>query len=160
MSTIKEEEPQVTNTVNEQEEKNIEKKLSDLMEMGWILLEENCPLESCHCPLLKSLDGNKYCVKCEMWQFPDKGRSRQRYTDLVVKAHHELALRETAVMKVNNSPFNFNVFGKESILNSLKVKLAYLSSILNKTLDQNKTHQILKNMDLCMKNMKIINESM
>ena len=154
------EEPKVTSTTNEDEEKAIEKKLSDLMEMGWTLLEDNCPLESCHCPLLKSLDGNKYCVKCEMWQFPDKERSRQRYTDLVLKAHQELALRETGLMKINNNRFNFNYFGKESLLNSLKTKLAYLSSILNNTVDQNKTQQILQNMDLCMKNIKTINESL
>ena len=154
------EEPKVTSTTNEDEEKAIEKKLSDLMEMGWTLLEDNCPLESCHCPLLKSLDGNKYCVKCEMWQFPDKERSRQRYTDLVLKAHQELALRETGLMKINNNRFNLNYFGKESLLNSLKTKLAYLSSILNNTVDQNKTQQILQNMDLCMKNIKTINESL
>ena len=154
------EEPKVTSSDKEQEEKEIEKKLSDLMGMGWTLLEENCPLESCHCPLLKSLDGNKYCVKCEMWQFPDKERSRQRYTDLVLKAHQELAIRETGLMKINNKMFNFNVFGKETLINSLKTKLAYLSSILNNTLDQNKTQQILQNMDLCMKNIKTINESM
>ena len=154
------EEPKVTSTTNEDEEKAIEKKLSDLMEMGWTLLEVNCPLESCHCPLLKSLDGNKYCVKCEMWQFPDKERSRQRYTDLVLKAHQELALRETGLMKINNNRFNLNYFGKESLLNSLKTKLAYLSSILNNTVDQNKTQQILQNMDLCMKNIKTINESL
>ena len=158
MSTINEE-PKVTSTSKEIEEKDIEKKLSDLMDMGWTLLEENCPLESCHCPLLKSLDGNKYCVKCEMWQFPDKERSRQRYTDLVLKAHQELALRETGLMK-DNKRLNFNVFGKESLLNSLKTKLAYLSSILNNTSDQNKTQLILQNMDLCMKNIKTINESM
>ena len=158
MSTINEE-PKVTSTSKEIEEKDIEKKLSDLMDMGWTLLEENCPLESCHCPLLKSLDGNKYCVKCEMWQFPDKERSKQRYTDLVIKAHQELALRETGLMKIHNKRFNF-ISGKESLLNSLKTKLAYLSSILNTTLDQNKTQQILQNMDLCMKNIKTINESM
>ena len=158
MSTINEE-PTVTNTTQEDEDKMIEKKLSDLMDMGWTLLEENCPLESCHCPLLKSLDGNKYCVKCEMWQFPDKERSRQRYTDLVLKAHQELAVRETGLMKVNKR-FNFDVFGKESLLNSLKTKLAYLSSILNNNLDQTKTQQILQNMDLCMKNIKTINESL
>ena len=107
----------------------IEKKLTELLEMGWTLLEEKCPLESCNCPLLKSLDGNKYCVKCEMWQFPDKERYRQRYTDLVLKAHQELAVRETGLMKVNKR-FNFDVFGKESLLNSLRTKLAYLSSIL------------------------------
>ena len=158
MSTIKEE-PKVASTTKEEEEKVIEKKLSDLMEMGWTLLEENCPLESCHCPLLKSLDGNKYCVKCEMWQFPDKERSRQRYTDLVVKAHQELAIRETGLAKINKR-LDFNIYAKESLLNSLKTKLAYLSSILNNTVDQNKTQQILQNMDLCMKNIKTINESM
>ena len=155
----KKEESKVTTSQKEDEEKMIEKKLLDLMDLGWILLEDICPLETCHCPLLKSLDGNKYCVKCEMWQFPDKERSRQRFTDLVVKAHQELALRETNLMKINKKQFNFNVFGKESILNSLKAKLAYLSSILNNTLDQTKTHQILQNMDLCLKNIKIINQS-
>ena len=146
MSKINEE-PKVTSTTTEDEEKVIEKKLSDLMEMGWTLLEENCPLETCHCPLLKSLDGNKYCVKCEMWQFPDKARARQKHTDLVLKANQELALRETGLMKINKK-FNFNFFGKEALLSSLKTKLAYLSSILNTTLDQNKTQQILQNMDL------------
>ena len=153
------EEPQVTNTSKEDQEKEIEKKLSDLMNMGWTLLEESCPLEGCHCPLLKSLDGNKYCVKCEMWQFPDKERSRQRYTDLVLKAHQELAIRETGLTKINKR-FNFNAFGKQTLLNSLRAKLAYLSSILNDTLDQNKTQQILQNIDLCLKNIKTINESL
>ena len=157
MSTEKEKEQPTLS--KEDEEKEIEKKLSDLMSVGWTLLEDSCPLETCHCPLLKSLDGNKYCVKCEMWQFPDKGRSRQKHTDLVLKAHHELALRETGVAKINGR-FNFNVFGKASLLNSLKAKLAYLSSILNQTPDLTKTHQILQNIDLCLKNIKTINESM
>ena len=42
------------------DDKEIEKKLSDLLNIGWILLNEKCPLESCDCPLLKSFDGNKY----------------------------------------------------------------------------------------------------
>ena len=158
MSTINEE-PKVTNTTTEDEDKILEKKLTELLEMGWTLLEEKCPLESCDCPLLKSLDGNKYCVKCEMWQFPDKARYRQKYTDLVLKAHQELAIRETGLMKIHKR-FNFDMFGKESLLNSLKTKLAYLSSILNNNLDQTKTQQILQNMDLCMKNIKTINESL
>ena len=153
------EEPKITTTLKEEEENEIEKKLSDLMNMGWTLLEESCPLETCHCPLLKSLDGNKYCVKCEMWQFPDKERSRQKYTDLVLKAHQELAIRETGLTKIHKW-FNFNAFGKESLLNSLKAKLAYLSSILNETPDQNKTQTILQNIELCLKNIKTINESM
>ena len=141
------------------EEKQIENKLSDLMNVGWMLLEENCPLESCHCPLLKSLDGNKYCVKCEMWQFPDKVTTKQRYTDLVLRAHQELAIRETRLTNINKR-FNFNMFGKEALLNSLKAKLAYLSSILNETPDMIKSQQILQNIELCLKNIKTINESM
>ena len=138
---------------------DIEKKLSELLTIGWTLLEEKCPLETCDCPLLKSFDGNKYCVKCEMWQFPDKERSRQKYTDLVLKAHQELAIRETGLTKIHKR-FNFNAFGKESLINSLRAKLAYLSSILNETPDQNKTQTILQNIELCLKNIKTINESM
>ncbi len=153
------EEPEITTTTKIDEEKEIEKKLSDLMNMGWTLLEQSCPLESCHCPLLKSLDGNKYCVKCEMWQFPDKETTKQRYTDLVLKAHQELAIREMGLTKINKR-FNINMFGKEALLNSLRAKLAYLSSILNETPDMTKSQQILQNIELCLKNIRTINESM
>ena len=141
-------------------DKEIEKKLSDLLTIGWTLLDEKCPLESCDCPLLKSFDGNKYCVKCEMWQFPDKVRASQKYTDLVLKSNQELALRETRLAKIYKNSININIYGKESVLNSLRTKLAYLSSVLNQTQDLNKTQQILKNMELCLKNIKTINESM
>ena len=147
--------------VNEEkkDDKEIEKKLSDLLNIGWMLLDEKCPLESCDCPLLKSFDGNKYCVKCEMWQFPDKETTKQRYTDLVLKAHQELAIREMGLTKVNKR-FNINMFGKEALLNSLRAKLAYLSSILNETPDMTKSQQILQNIELCLKNIRTINESM
>ncbi len=145
---------------SKEEDKEIEKKLSDLLNIGWILLEEKCPLESCDCPLLKSFDGNKYCVKCEMWQFPDQVKAKQKYTDLVVKSSQEIALRETRLAKIYPTNINFNIYGKESILNSLRAKLAYLSNILNQTKDLTKTHQILENIELCIKNIKTMNESM
>ena len=146
----------------EKEDKNaeIERKLSELLTIGWTLLDEKCPLESCDCPLLKSFDGNKYCVNCEMWQFPDQVKARQKYTDLVVKSNQELILRETGLTKLYKNRINFNIYSKESALHSLKTKLAYLSSILNQTKDLNKTHQILQNIELCLKNIKIINESL
>ena len=53
--------------------------------------------------------------------------------------------------------FNYNV--KENILNALRIKLAYLSSILNETTDLDKTAMILKNIKLCIKDMKKVNES-
>ena len=142
------------------DDKEIEKKLSDLLNIGWILLNEKCPLESCDCPLLKSFDGNKYCVKCEMWQFPDQVKAKQKYTDLVVKSSQEIALRETGLARIYPHKINLNVYGKETVINSLKVKLAYLSSILNETPDQTKTQQILHNIELCLKNIKTINESL
>ena len=145
---------------SKEEDKEIEKKLSDLLNIGWILLEEKCPLESCDCPLLKSFDGNKYCVKCEMWQFPDQVKAKQKYADLVVKSSQEIALRETRLAKIYPTNINFNIYGKESILNSLRAKLAYLSNILNQTKDLTKTHQILENIELCIKNIKTMNESM
>ena len=145
---------------SKEEDKEIEKKLSDLLNIGWILLNEKCPLESCDCPLLKSFDGNKYCVKCEMWQFPDQVKAKQKYTDLVVKSSQEIALRETRLAKIYPTNINFNIYGKESILNSLRAKLAYLSNILNQTKDLTKTHQILENIELCIKNIKTMNESM
>ena len=142
------------------DDKEIEKKLSDLLNIGWILLNEKCPLESCDCPLLKSFDGNKYCVKCEMWQFPDQVKAKQKYTDLVVKSSQEIALRETGLARIYPHKINLNVYGKETVINSLKVKLAYLSSILNGTKDLTKTKQILENIELCIKNIKLLNESM
>ena len=141
-------------------ENDIEKKLSELLALGWTLLEEKCPLETCDCPLLKSFDGNKYCVKCEMWQFPDQVKARQKYTDLVVKTSQELVLKNTSLTKVYKTNLNFDIYGKASVLNSLKAKLAYLSSVLNQTKDLSKTQQILHNIELCLKNIKKINESM
>ena len=138
----------------------VERKLSELLAIGWTLLEEKCPLESCDCPLLKSFDGNKYCVKCEMWQFPDQVKARQKYTDLVVKSNQELVLRETGLAKIYKNSINFDIYGKETVLNSLKAKLAYLSSVLNQTKDLSKTQQILQNIELCLKNIKTINESL
>jgi uncharacterized Zn finger protein (UPF0148 family) len=144
------------------EDKNaeIERKLSELLTIGWTLLDEKCPLESCDCPLLKSFDGNKYCVNCEMWQFPDQVKARQKYTDLVVKSNQELILRETGLKKLYKNRINFNIYSKESALHSLKTKLAYLSSVLNQNKDLSKTHQILQNIELCLKNIKTINESL
>ena len=144
---------------NKGSDSDIEKKLSELLALGWTLLEEKCPLETCDCPLLKSFDGNKYCVKCEMWQFPDQVKARQKYTDLVVKSSQELVLKNTGLTKIYKN-INYDIYGKESVLNSLKAKLAYLSSVLNQTKDLSKTQQILQNIELCLKNIKTINESL
>ena len=138
----------------------LDERLSDLLSMGWTLVAESCPLESCHCPLLKSPDGTLYCVRCEMWQFPDKVRKKEKFTDLVLKQNQELAIKETAIAKLPKKMTDFSYTIKTNILNSLKVKLAYLSSVLNDNTDLNKTQKILENIQLCVKNIKMINESL
>ena len=137
----------------------LDEKLSDLMQMGWTLIAESCPLEKCHCPLLRSLDGNKYCVKCETW-LVDKEPRKQKFTDLVVKGVQALELKELGLAKPTRKIIDFSHTVKLNILNSLKVKLAYLSSTLNETTDLNKTQSILKNIKLCVKNIKMVNETM
>ena len=137
----------------------LDEKLADLMQMGWTLIAESCPLEKCHCPLLRSLDGNKYCVKCETWLF-DKESRKQKFTDLVVKGVQALELKELGLAKPTRKIIDFSHTVKLHILNSLKVKLAYLSSTLNETTDLNKTQSILKNIKLCVKNIKMVNETM
>ena len=71
--------------IKEEEEKEdenyigIEKKLGDLILRGWTMLADSCPLETCRCPLMRSPDGQKYCVNCEMWQFDNKKRQKKIY---------------------------------------------------------------------------------
>ena len=146
--------------LDEKESEILSHRLTDLLSMGWTLVPESCPLESCRCPLLKSPDGNLYCVRCEMWQFPNKEKKKQKYTDLVVKQSQELSIKETALAKLPKKMTDFSFTIKENMLNALRVKLAYLSSVLNDTTDLNKTKQILENIELCVKDIKIINESL
>ena len=137
----------------------LDERLSNLMEMGWTLVAESCSIESCRCPLLRSLDGNKYCVNCESWIF-DKERTKQQFTSLVVRGPQEVELKkEQAIAKRGRNMVDFNSTVRENILNALRIKLAYLSSILNETTDIDKTAMILKNIKLCIKDMKKINES-
>lgn len=154
MSTETKKEPETEPEI----EASLEEKLTNLIQSGWTLLPESCSLESCRCPLVRSLDGNKYCAKCEMWIF-DRDKRKQKYTDLIVRGITDLQIKELGIVKpprMLNYGYNLNV----NTLNSLKMKLAYLSSILNQTHDLNKTESILKNIELCLKTIKMVNESM
>ena len=81
-----------------------DKKLSDLMKRGWIMLSESCPLESCRCPLMKSPDGQKYCVQCEMWIFDHKPVKKKKFGELVpFKKPRENHTEISKKYKVNDS---------------------------------------------------------
>ena len=70
--------------INEEEEKedenyiDIEKKLENLILRGWTMSSDSCPLETCRTPLMRSPDGQNYCVNCEMWQFDNKKRQKKK----------------------------------------------------------------------------------
>lgn len=147
-----------THENKEEIESTLEEKLTNLIQRGWTLLPESCNLESCKCPLVRSLDGNKYCANCEMWIF-DKEKKKQRFTDLVVKGVQDLQLKELGLIKKPRVlTIDYSLNG--NTLNSLRIKLAYLSTILNETTDLNKTESILKNIELCLKNIKMVSENM
>ena len=72
----------------------VEKKLSDLLLRGWTMLADSCPLESCRVPLMRSPDGQKYCVNCEMWQFDNKKRKEKKFNELVpLKGKQEIEIK-------------------------------------------------------------------
>lgn len=107
-----------------------DKKLSDLMKRGWIMLSESCPLESCRCPLMKSPDGQKYCVQCEMWIFDHKPVKKKKFGELVPfkkprENHTEISKKYTFP---KDTRFN------HPILQTLTLKLNYLNEkLLNET---------------------------
>ena len=139
----------------------VDKKLSNLMMKGWILLADVCPIESCSCPLMKSPDGQKYCVGCEMWHFDKEKKVKQKFGELVsLKGKQNIQLKTTQsseVSKIQQNPVDFNITLNKTVLNSLQMKLAYLSNILNNEKEINKSKEILECMRICMENIQTAN---
>ncbi len=147
-----------TSSVNSQEEPvlGVDKKLADLMMRGWTLLAEVCPIESCGCPLMRNLDGQKYCCGCEMWHFDKDRPVKQRFGELVSlkgKQNIQTMPTHTEVSLPNKKEFNFSL-GK-SVVQSLQLKLAYLSNILNSESDLGKSKEILDCIQVCMNNISL-----
>ena len=59
-----------------------DKKLGELMLRGWTMLSDCCSVSSCACPLMRSPDGQKYCVNCEVWVLDNKKREKKNYNEL------------------------------------------------------------------------------
>ena len=136
--------------INEQEEldKQIEKKLGDLLLRGWTMLAESCPLESCKVPLMKSPDGQKYCVNCEMWQFDNKKRKEKKFNELIpLKGKQDIQLKHMELTNLNRKKVIPNFDSIEIILND---KLNYLANRLNQESDLRNIEDIMKTMNLMM----------
>jgi uncharacterized Zn finger protein (UPF0148 family) len=133
-----------------------EKKLADLMMRGWTMLEQSCPVETCRCPLMKNQLGQKYCVGCEMWHIEHERPVKQRF-DLVSmhgKQMVEVKNNHQELTKVTK-PLDFAFCVNKQLIQSLQVKLIWLSSILNTETDLERTQSILENIQKCIENIKI-----
>ena len=60
-----------------------DKKLGELMLRSWTMLAESCSVPSCQCPLMRSPDGQKYCVNCEEWIYDNKKREQKKFNELL-----------------------------------------------------------------------------
>ena len=142
--------PKIENEVSSEKEKDshkeedsiegTEKKLSDLMEQGWIMLSESCPLESCRCPLIKSPDGQRYCVQCEMWIFDNKNVKKKKLIPPTQKVKHTEISKKYPLPKegVFNHP----------ILQTLTLKLNFLNEKLINETDVYMINVITKDINL------------
>ena len=136
--------------INEQEEldKQIEKKLGDLLLRGWTMLAESCPLESCKVPLMRSPDGQKYCVNCEMWQFDNKKRKEKKFNELIpLKGKQDIQVKHMELTNPNKKKVIPNFDSIEIILND---KLNYLANRLSQESDLRNIEDIMKTMNLMM----------
>lgn len=131
----------------EKELEGIDKKLGDLMVKGWIMLSESCPLESCRCPLMRSPDGQKYCVNCESWIFDNQKRKKEKYHEIVPFSTREIQLKH---MELTKPPKKHNHHHENNVLKTLHMKLNYLSDRLRVETDLNLIEAVLKDMNLIM----------
>ena len=112
------------------------------------MLAESCPLESCKVPLMKSPDGQKYCVNCEMWQFDNKKRKEKKFNELIpLKGKQDIQLKHMELTNLNRKKVIPNFDSIEIILND---KLNYLANRLNQESDLRNIEDIMKTMNLMM----------
>ena len=67
-----------------------DKKLGELMLRSWTMLAESCSVPSCQCPLMRSPDGQKYCVNCEEWIYDNKKREQKKFNELFPSMNNQL----------------------------------------------------------------------
>ena len=65
-----------------------DKKLGDLMLRGWTMLADSCI--TCRCPLMRSPDGQKYCVNCEVWVYDNKKREPKKFSELFSSTNNQM----------------------------------------------------------------------
>ena len=136
---------------NEEDQfQEVYKKLGDLILRGWTMLAESCPLESCKCPLMRSPDGQKYCVNCEMWQFDNKKTKKKKFTDLVpLQGKQLLQVKHTELIQQKNFK-SIPIKIEKSVEELLHDKLQILAKRIYDEKDMKKIDEISKVMEQIM----------
>ena len=134
------------NLDEESEYNEVDKKLSALMLKGWMMLADSCPLESCRCPLMKSPDGQKYCVNCESWIFDPKKRVKKKFGELIPIGRPKG--KEAQVEHTEISERKVKPTANVDLLQTLNLKLNYLTNKLSQETDVHSLEVILKDINL------------
>ncbi|MCQ2816948.1 MAG: autoantigen p27 domain-containing protein [archaeon] len=150
---IKEEEKKEEDIEDEYNE--VDKKLSSLMMKGWTMMADSCPLDSCRCPLMKSPDGQRYCVNCESWIFEPKKRVKKRFSELVPLRNPKM--KEDERQHTEISQRTTNGISNVELLPVLNMKLNYLTNKLSKETDLHLIEVILKDINLSLDAIKKVN---
>ena len=79
-----------------------DKKLGELMLRGWTMLADSCV--SCNCPLMRSPDGQKYCVNCEVWIYDNKKREPKKYNELFQSRIPQLNQKSSEIQQKKEIP--------------------------------------------------------
>ena len=145
---------------NKKEEVSVDKKLANLLLLGWTMLADTCPVETCKCPLMRSLDGKKYCCGCEAWEnsakiekqeFKEIASNNIRKTKIEKEQQpKEIVKEEEKKEIIVTKKENVN----EKVIKVLKKKLDYLTERLDKETDISLIDQLTKSIMLNMDSIK------
>lgn len=110
---------------------------------------------------MQHANGQNYCVGCEAWHFEKEQVKKQKFGELAKFTGKPLITDVQKVQtKKNDNSYTFNL--SSNLLQSLQVKLAFLSNQLNNETDIDKTKGILECIKICIENvnsLKLLSES-
>ena len=140
-----------------------DKKLGDLMLRGWTMLADCCSVANCKCPLMRSPDGQKYCVNCETWVYPNKNPEPKKFDELFSSKNREktnINEKKDIIQKEENKEKviinkkeekkeekQIEIKKEDSVIEMLEIKLKKLGKKLNEENDINKCKDIIQLMN-------------
>ena len=150
-----------------------DKKLGELMLRGWTMLADCCQVSNCRCPLMRSPDGQKYCVNCEAWIYDNKKREQKKFNELIPSLSNQMKNQkqmfkeggqkvekkenqenqkkiENQVKEKEDKSKKIKNVSNETVIELLEKKLKYLGQSLNEETNIKKCEEIIQLMDKIM----------